>query len=116
VTAAAMVLTWYVGRTLLSAAPDTVAEPSLGGVDGFEREGGSMATAGGSSVPAVEPATPTTLLAAAPAGTVPRGEPSAWIVVSMLLGLAALTLLGVAPPHPLDVLLRHAAAQLEVAR
>lgn len=46
-------------------------------------------------------------------GVVPSpGEVSPWIVVSMLLGIAALVLLGVHPPGQLSELLHHAASQL----
>jgi hydrogenase-4 component F len=49
-----------------------------------------------------------------PAGepAVARGEVSAWIVVSMVVGLAALVILGVHLPGPLTELLERAASQL----
>jgi hydrogenase-4 component F len=40
------------------------------------------------------------------------GEPSAWMVVPVLAGLAVLALLGVHPPGELTTLITHAAAQL----
>ncbi len=52
-----------------------------------------------------------TMLTPSPHGTV-RGETSVWIVGSMVIGLAALTLLGVHPPGQLSDLLRRAAAEL----
>jgi hydrogenase-4 component F len=44
--------------------------------------------------------------------TPPKGEVSAWIVVSMMLGLAGLVILGVHPPAQLDELLERAAHEL----
>jgi len=41
-----------------------------------------------------------------------RGEPSAWMVVPVLAGLAVLVLLGIHPPAELTGLITHAAAQL----
>ena len=41
-----------------------------------------------------------------------RGEPSAWMVVPVLAGLAVLFLLGIHPPGELTSLITHAAAQL----
>lgn len=125
VTLAAMGLSWYVGRTLLTAPPEAGAPeagvpeatgPSLDteavavGADRTAQDGASVTILGGPSVIG------TALLTAAPVRPLRRGEPSGWIVVSMVLGLAALTLLGVAPPHSLDVLLHRAAAELEVLR
>jgi len=40
------------------------------------------------------------------------GEPSAWMVVPVLAGLAVLFLLGIHPPGELTGLITHAAAQL----
>jgi hydrogenase-4 component F len=60
-----------------------------------------------------------TMLTPVPAGVgtgVSRGETSRWIVAAMVLGLAALLVLGVHVPGDLSTLLRHAASQLEVAR
>ena len=42
----------------------------------------------------------------------PRGEPSAWMVVPVLAGLAVLFLLGIHPPGELTGLITHAAAEL----
>jgi hydrogenase-4 component F len=53
------------------------------------------------------------LLSPAPAAT--RGEPSAWMVVPVLAGLAILVLLGVHPPGELTGLITRAAAQLRGA-
>jgi hydrogenase-4 component F len=55
-----------------------------------------------------------------PAGTVPAGhltpgEPSAWMVVPVLAGLAVLVLLGVHPPGELTSLITQAAGQLRGA-
>jgi hydrogenase-4 component F len=44
------------------------------------------------------------------------GEPSAWMVVPVLAGLAVLFLLGIHPPGELTGLITHAAAQLGAAR
>jgi hydrogenase-4 component F len=44
--------------------------------------------------------------------TLVKGEVSSWIVVSMVLGLAALLILGVHPPAQLSQLLTHAAREL----
>jgi hydrogenase-4 component F len=52
-----------------------------------------------------------TMLTPAPTG-VARGETSAWIVASMVLGLVALTVLGVHPPGQLSDLLSRAAGEL----
>jgi len=43
------------------------------------------------------------------------GEPSAWMVVPVLAGLAVLALLGVHPPGELTSLITQAAAQLRGA-
>jgi hydrogenase-4 component F len=43
----------------------------------------------------------------------PRGEPSAWMVIPVLAGLAVLFLLGIHPPGELTSLITHAAAELE---
>jgi hydrogenase-4 component F len=54
---------------------------------------------------------------AATAGdTLVKGEVSAWIVVSMAIGLVALVILGVHPPASLSDLLRRAAAELASPR
>jgi hydrogenase-4 component F len=45
-----------------------------------------------------------------------RGEPSAWIVASMVIGLAALAILGVHPPGQLSDLLTRAAGELGAQR
>jgi hydrogenase-4 component F len=45
-----------------------------------------------------------------------RGEPSAWMVVPVLAGLAVLVLLGVHPPAELTDLINRAAAQVGGAR
>ena len=55
------------------------------------------------------------MLTPSPQSTI-RGEPSAWIVASMVIGLIALTILGVHPPAELSDLLRRAAAELGAAR
>ena len=46
------------------------------------------------------------------AQTAEPGEPSAWMVVPVLAGLAVLFLLGIHPPGELTSLITHAAAQL----
>jgi hydrogenase-4 component F len=62
-------------------------------------------------------ATTATRMLLAPAGEIPaRGEPSAWMVVPVLAGLAVLVLLGVHPPAELTSLITHAAAELGGAR
>ena len=48
--------------------------------------------------------------------TPPRGEVSGWIVASMVIGVAALAVLGVHPPASLGHLLAHAANELGAAR
>jgi hypothetical protein len=48
-------------------------------------------------------------------GTLTPGEPSAWMVVPVLAGLAVLILLGIHPPGELTNLITHAAAQLRGA-
>ncbi len=52
-----------------------------------------------------------TMLTPAPVG-VARGETSGWIVASMVIGLAALAVLGIHPPGQLSHLLTRAAAEL----
>ena len=42
----------------------------------------------------------------------PRSEPSPWMVVPVVLGVAALLLLGLHPPEPLQDLLARGAAEL----
>ena len=62
-------------------------------------------------------ATTATRMLLTPAGAIPaRGEPSAWMVVPVLAGLAVLVLLGVHPPAELTSLITHAAAELGGAR
>ena len=56
-----------------------------------------------------------TMLTPSANGTV-GGEASAWIVASMVIGLVALTILGVHPPGELSDMLRRAAGALGVAR
>lgn len=51
---------------------------------------------------------------AAPA-SLPRSEPSYWMVIPVLIGVAALVLLGVHPPDMLQALLTHGAAELSGA-
>jgi len=50
------------------------------------------------------------------AGPLAPGEPSAWMVVPVLAGLAVLVLLGIHPPADLTSLISQAAAQLRGAR
>src|SRR6202034_1497440 len=47
-----------------------------------------------------------------PSGTLAPGEPSAWMVVPVLAGLAVLILLGIHPPAELTNLITQAVAQL----
>jgi hydrogenase-4 component F len=49
-------------------------------------------------------------------GATSRGEPSVWIVASMVIGLAALATLGIHPPGQLSDLLTRAAAELGARR
>ena len=49
---------------------------------------------------------------AAAAAVMDRGEPSTWMVTPVIIGLAALLLLGLAPPGDLIELLTHGAAEL----
>jgi hydrogenase-4 component F len=51
-----------------------------------------------------------------PAKRLPRGEPSAWMVVPVVAGVAALVLLGVHPPAHLAELLARGAAELRGLR
>jgi hydrogenase-4 component F len=82
------------------AAPVSGQQPSPGG--GTDENGGARAD--GSAV-----ATRTR----APASQVPApGEPSAWMVVPVLAGLAVLVVLGVHPPGELTNLITQAVAQL----
>jgi len=52
------------------------------------------------------------MLLAPGTGRLPRGEPSAWMVVPVLAGVAVLVLLGVHPPADLAALLARGAAEL----
>jgi hydrogenase-4 component F len=52
------------------------------------------------------------MLVSPPATRLPRGEPSAWMVVPVVAGLGALVLLGVHPPAHLTELLARGAAEL----
>ena len=52
------------------------------------------------------------LFAPGTSGSVARGEPSAWMVVPVVAGVAALVLLGVHPPGPLADLLTRGVAEL----
>jgi len=45
-----------------------------------------------------------------------RGETSRFIVLAMAIGLVALLVLGIHVPGQLSLLLRHAAAQVEMTR
>jgi hydrogenase-4 component F len=56
-----------------------------------------------------------TMLTPTPDGVV-RGEVNAWMPVSMVIGLAALLVLGVHPPPQLSGLLERAAAELGAPR
>lgn len=59
------------------------------------------------------PAAPAAPAASGPAGeAVARGEPSAWMVLPMVAGVAALVVLGVHPPGPLADLLTRGVAEL----
>jgi hydrogenase-4 component F len=51
-----------------------------------------------------------------PSEVVTPGEVSNWIVVAMMIGVAALLVLGVHPPSQLTHLLHRAAAELASAR
>jgi len=57
----------------------------------------------------------TSILLAPASGVLTAGEPSAWMVVPVLAGLAVLVLLGVHPPGELANLITQAAAQLRGA-
>ena len=52
-------------------------------------------------------------LSNAASSTVPRGEPSWWMVVPVVAGLAVLVLLGVYPPDQLVELLQRGASELQ---
>jgi len=55
----------------------------------------------------------TTRVLSEPAETaIPRGEPSVWMVIPMVLGLGALLMIGVHPPAELTALLQQGAAEL----
>ncbi len=56
-----------------------------------------------------------TMMTPTPESTV-RGEPSAWIVASMIIGIVALAVLGIHPPGQLSDLLTRAAAELGARR
>jgi hydrogenase-4 component F len=53
---------------------------------------------------------------APPVTTVRRGEPSAWMVVPVVAGVAVLLVLGVHPPGELTALIARAVTQLGAAR
>ena len=105
VTVAFLGLSWYTTRTMLSAGPRIPGTVPTG----------PGAAAGGPGVTPGPAAAAAPGADAGPAGMA-RGEVSVWIVVAMLLGIAALVLLGVHLPSGLSRLLDHAAAQLGSSR
>jgi hydrogenase-4 component F len=90
--------------------PPAVPAPALATVPGAD--GAASPQAGGAaSARAPEPAAK-----AAAAAAVPRGEPSAWMVVPVLAGALVLLVLGVHPPADLTGLLARAVRELSGVR
>jgi hydrogenase-4 component F len=91
-------------------APPPVPTPALATVRG----------AGGTASPQADGAasarTPEPAAKAAAAAAVPRGEPSAWMVVPVLAGALVLLVLGVHPPADLTGLLARAVRELSGVR
>jgi len=86
---------------LLTRAPDARAAPTHPDavtIDGTHDGAGAVAV----------------LARRRPSRVLTRGEPSAWMVVPVLAGLAVLVLLGVHPPAELTELITRGAAQLQV--
>jgi hydrogenase-4 component F len=69
-------------------------------------------TDGGGHPEAARPARVSMLERAAPARAITRGEPSVWMVVPAVAGIAALLILGLHPPAELTQLISRAASQL----
>ena len=117
VTLAAFGLTWYVGRTMMSPAePPTTSAEADGSPEPPPWPWGRLPAAGSEPAPATAVVTVPRTQAEQERPPLTRGEPSPWIVAAMILGLAALVLLGIHPPAALGTLLHRAAAQLEVGR
>ncbi len=89
---------------LLAPAPDTAAAPGL-----ETARAGETAAAGGPHARRGGIALKTRPLAST---ALARGEPSAWMVVPVLAGLAVLFWLGIHPPGELTTLISRGAAQL----
>jgi hydrogenase-4 component F len=85
--------------------PVEIAAIGTGAAGGAHGNGGAPATRGTAAMPARGRA----------GGVLAPGEPSAWMVVPVLAGLAVLVLLGVHPPGDLTNLITQAAAQLRGA-
>jgi hydrogenase-4 component F len=91
-----------------SARPPAVPAPALATVRGADGAASPGAPRAGAPEPAQE---------AAPAvAAVPRGEPSAWMVVPVLAGALVLVVLGVHPPADLTGLLARAVRELSGVR
>ena len=99
------------GVLLRPAPPPQTLPAGTAPADGADRDGGAVVDrATGADAGAVATAT------RAPARrAMAPGEPSAWMVVPVLAGLAVLVLLGVHPPADLSSLITQAAAQLRGA-
>jgi hydrogenase-4 component F len=91
-------------------APPAVPTPALATVRGAGRTASPQADGAGSA------RTPEPAAKAAAAAALPRGEPSAWMVVPVLAGALVLLVLGVHPPADLTSLLARAVRELSGVR
>ena len=89
---------------IAAAVPATPGGRTSPAADGRTDGGGSPAAAG--------PARVTMLERAAPVPAITRGEPSVWMVVPAVAGIAALLILGLHPPGELTQLISRAVTQL----
>ena len=112
VTVAFVGLATAATRMLLT--PPVGAVGAVGPVGAVARDGAASAHEDRVAIAVLTRARPSQI---ASAGELPaRGEPSTWMVIPVLAGLAVLVVLGVHPPADLTDLITHAAAELRGAR
>jgi len=120
VTVAFFGLATSVTRVLLAPGPDGQAPVEKAPVElaavGADTAGGAHGTASADGTGAhADGAAAAARTRGRAGGAVTPGEPSAWMVVPVLAGLAILALLGIHPPGELTSLISQAAAQLRGA-
>ncbi len=133
VTLAFLGLSWSTTRTMLAPTAQLVPVPpalaptavgaavvgagaSAGAPDAGTGSAGAGATTAVIDRPNVPSERPSDVASGDGTVAVARGEVSGWIVASMVVGVAALVLLGVHLPASLSELLDHAARELQVVR